>query len=46
MVNLENFRQRGKDSGLDLVIQVEANTEAAAKRIAVRVRKIIIETEM
>lgn len=45
IVNLENFRQRGKDGGLDLVIQIEASTEAAAKSVATKVRRIIIETE-
>jgi len=30
---------------LDLVIQIEASTEAAAKSVATKVRKIIIETE-
>lgn len=43
VVTIDNHRRRGPDGGLDLVIEIEARTETAAKAVATRVRAILAE---
>jgi len=43
VITLDNFRRRGPDGGLDLIIRIEAKTEMASKQIAGRVRKILLD---
>ena len=45
-ITLDNYRRRGRDGGLDLVIEVDAKTPAAAKAVATRVRSIILALEI
>lgn len=46
VISKENFRRRGRDGGLDLLIRIQAQTPAAAKAVATKVRKIILEMEV
>ena len=44
-ITIDNFRKKGADGGLDLIIQIEASSMSAAKGVATKVRKIIEELE-
>jgi hypothetical protein len=41
VITLDNFRRRGPDGGLDLIIRIEAKTPQASQQIAGKVRKIL-----
>ena len=43
VITSDNFKRRGPDGGLDLIIRIEAKTPLAAQQIAGKVRKILLD---
>jgi len=43
VLSLDNFAKRGRDGGIDLVIEIETQTDRACKQIAGKVKKILLE---
>lgn len=46
VITHENYRRMGADGGLDLVVEVAAKTEAAARAVHTRVRAAILGIEL
>ncbi len=46
LLTLENYRQRGPDRGVDLIIEIDAKTEQACNQVAGKVRLIVEDLQV